>query len=519
MGPTRGLASQLVGNGFDDVASETTTTVGQSAGTFPAISGLTSETGGQGCYGGSFTSNCYSLQLNSNVFIGTSSYFTGSTIAWEQFVYSNSFQQLFIQYWLINYIGGTRTSCPTTPPPGGTGWFLASPDCYANSPVLIVPGGKISATNLGKVTLSGFANSVGSPGNNIVQLCISGGSCYSVSLTDGIVNLYQHWAQSEFNVFGDGGGSEANFNLGTSIQVSTALMTESGSAIASSCANNGTTGETNNLYLQGCEGNPSVSSGVSFVECVGASGQSTCPNPLIEPSLGTSLSSSSIGAGGSVTDKATLSGGIAPTGNIGFFYSTSNACPTTGATQMGTSVTVSDNGAYTSASQTFPTAGTYYVYALYSGDGVNKEVASACEPLVVGSVAPALGTVLSANAIVAGGSASDSATLSGGSNPTGSITFFDSTKNTCPASGATQVGTPVTVTGDGSYPSTSATFSTPGTYYWYATYSGDSNNNGVTSQCEPLSVTSPDMTSTSVTPDSRFGDHRNFRHTHGDGDR
>jgi hypothetical protein len=491
----------LVGNGFDDVASETTTTVGQSVGTFPTISGMTGETGGVGCFGGSFTSDCYSLQLNSNVFVGTSSYFTGSTIAWEQFVYSNSFQQLYIQYWLINYIGGTRTLCPTTPPPGGSGWFQYSTDCYANSPVMIVPGGKIPATNLGKVTLTGFANSAGSPGNDIVQLCITGGSCYSVTLTDGIVNLYQHWTQSEFNVFGDGSGSEANFNLGTSIQVSTALMTESGSAIASSCTNNGTTGETNNLYLQGCEGSPSVSSGISFVECVGASGQSTCASPLIEPSLGTSLSSSSIGAGGSVTDKATLSGGIVPTGSIGFFYSASNTCPTTGATQIGTSVTVSDNGVYTSASHTFPVAGTYYVYALYNGDGVNKAVASACEPLVVGSVAPALGTVLSANAIVAGGSASDSATLSGGSSPSGTITFFDSTTNACPASGAAQVGTPVTVTGDGSYPSISATFSTAGTFYWYATYSGDSNNNGGTSHCEPLSVTSSsDATSTAVTP-------------------
>jgi Bacterial Ig-like domain (group 3) len=501
MGPTTGSSSQLVGNGFDDVATETTTTVGQSVGTFPAISGMTGETGGFNCFGGSGTADCYSLQLNSNTFVGTSSFFTGSATAWEQFVYSNSFQQLFIQYWLINYISGTRTSCPSTPPPGGSGWFLYYPHCYANSPVMIVPGGRIPATNLGKLTLSGFANRAGSPGNDIVQLCISGGSCYSVTLTDGIVNLYQHWTQSEFNVFGDGGGSEANFNLGTSIQVSTALMGESGSAIASSCAHNGTTGETNNLFLQGCEASPSISSGISFVECVGSSGQSTCSSPFIKTSLGTSLSSSSIPAGGSVTDKATLSGGIAPTGTIAFFYSTSNSCPTTGATQIGTPVTLSDNGAYTSASQTFPTPGTYYVYAVYSGDGTNNGATSACEPLVVGSTAPALGTVLSANAIAVGGSASDTATLSGGSSPTGTITFFESTTNTCPASGATQVGTPVTVTGDGSYPSTSATFSTAGTYYWYATYSGDSNNNAVTSQCEPLSVaSSSDLTSTGVTP-------------------
>jgi hypothetical protein len=47
----------------------------------------------------------------------------------------------------------------------------------------------------------------------------------------------------------------------------------------------------------------------------------------------------------------------------------------------------------------------------------------------------------------------------------------------------------VTVSGNGVYPSsTSQTFSVAGTYYWYATYSGDSNNHAVTSACEPLVV-------------------------------
>ena len=46
----------------------------------------------------------------------------------------------------------------------------------------------------------------------------------------------------------------------------------------------------------------------------------------------------------------------------------------------------------------------------------------------------------------------------------------------------------VTMSGDGVYPSSSQVFSITGTYYWYATYSGDSNNNPVTSACEPLVV-------------------------------
>jgi hypothetical protein len=32
------------------------------------------------------------------------------------------------------------------------------------------------------------------------------------------------------------------------------------------------------------------------------------------------------------------------------------------------------------------------------------------------------------------------------------------------------------------------TFPTAGTFYWYAVYSGDANNHGVVSACEPLTV-------------------------------
>jgi len=96
---------------------------------------------------------------------------------------------------------------------------------------------------------------------------------------------------------------------------------------------------------------------------------------------------------------------------------------------------------------------------------------------------------LSTSSITQDGSASSVATLASGSSPTGTIAFFFSTTNTCPASGATQVGSPVAVTGDADYSSTSQVFTSPGTYYWYAVYSGDSNNAAVVSPCEPLTVT------------------------------
>jgi uncharacterized protein YjbI with pentapeptide repeats len=111
-------------------------------------------------------------------------------------------------------------------------------------------------------------------------------------------------------------------------------------------------------------------------------------------------------------------------------------------------------------------------------------------------------TSLSSTTISAGQSVTDGATITIGSSPTGTVSFYYSTTNSCPTAGATQVG-------DTSYPlsgtsaaSGSVTFSTPGTYYWYAVYSGDSNNLGSTSPCEPLVVqaTGISVTAYSVTP-------------------
>jgi hypothetical protein len=104
---------------------------------------------------------------------------------------------------------------------------------------------------------------------------------------------------------------------------------------------------------------------------------------------------------------------------------------------------------------------------------------------------PSVSTSLSASSIVQGGSVTDTATITGGNNPTGTITFdvySGSTSSSC-------TGTPAytqTVT----LPTASATFGSglaAGPYEVQATYSGDANNAGpVSSPCgsEPLTVTS-----------------------------
>lgn len=111
---------------------------------------------------------------------------------------------------------------------------------------------------------------------------------------------------------------------------------------------------------------------------------------------------------------------------------------------------------------------------------------------------PALGTLLSQTTIAQGSSVSDTATLGGGTNPTGTMKFFVSTTDACPSVNGIQIGGASVVSGNGDYSSSSQTFNTPGTFYWYAVYSGNGGNNAVTSTCESLVVT-PTTTSTTTT--------------------
>jgi hypothetical protein len=115
-----------------------------------------------------------------------------------------------------------------------------------------------------------------------------------------------------------------------------------------------------------------------------------------------------------------------------------------------------------------------------------------------------LTTTLSSGSITAGQSVTDSATLGLGNTPTGSVVFFVGMTNICPNTHTSSVGTPASATGDGSYASGSMTFNTPGTYYWYAVYSGDSNNLASASTCEKL-IVSPSATGVPEFPLSSLG--------------
>jgi hypothetical protein len=94
-----------------------------------------------------------------------------------------------------------------------------------------------------------------------------------------------------------------------------------------------------------------------------------------------------------------------------------------------------------------------------------------------------------------GGSApinlTDSATVSGGSNPTGTVTFnlYGSGDATCSAAAVfTSANNALDNNGVAKTANPGFNATTAGTYNWIATYSGDANNNSTSTKCGDESV-------------------------------
>jgi hypothetical protein len=185
-----------------------------------------------------------------------------------------------------------------------------------------------------------------------------------------------------------------------------------------------------------------------------------------------------------LTDSATLSGGANPTGTITFTLFAPG-----GPVVDTETVSVNGNGTYTTPTGfTLPgtgaVTGTYLWNAAYSGDANNAasshigemQVVSPASPLVTGTPSPAAVTL--GTSVV---TLTDMAVLSGGYNPTGTLTF-----TLIGPGGATPVDTEtVSVAGNGTY-TTPTGFTLPttgtvtGTYQWHVTYNGDADNNPAT---------------------------------------
>jgi hypothetical protein len=254
------------------------------------------------------------------------------------------------------------------------------------------------------------------------------------------------------------------------------------------------TGNASFSYSSAVTGTDNLQASVSNVAGTITSNPVTVNWILASPVIRTSPSAS-VPAGGTLADTATVSGGFNPGGSVSFNLYGNGTC-------TGTPVfsapgrPLSSGGAATSGSSPALAVGTYNWVAIYGGDVNNNPATSPCgsETVVVTRTSPTLPTIPSGS-VPAGGVVSDSATVSGGFHPMGTVTFtlFGPGDPTCRTVLATRTGS---VSSGGKASSGNVTVGAAGTYNWVAAYSGDANNNPATSGCgrEAIIVTAQRLT-------------------------
>ncbi|MBS0193901.1 MAG: hypothetical protein JSR34_06615 [Proteobacteria bacterium] len=245
-GPRIAAAKQrdIVGDGHD-YALAVNGLISQVVGSFPLVRGVQWEQSvGVPAFGGGgiLGPNEYTLQINTNFAPATAACNGGAQgcFVWQQFIYSPDYAvqgsaAVFMQYWLINY----QNACPDG------FWSDGGADCYTNSDYVSAPD--IPGTALQGETLTGSAVA---NGNDTVTFTYNN-TAYSLSEPDSVLYIGTVWNQAEFNVVGNAGGSMAQFNPGSFMQVKL-VVTDGSTAVPTCLKQAGTTGETNNLNLLMC---------------------------------------------------------------------------------------------------------------------------------------------------------------------------------------------------------------------------------------------------------------------------
>ena len=221
------------------------------------------------------------------------------------------------------------------------------------------------------------------------------------------------------------------------------------------------------------------------------------PKAWVTSSSGTVIPASSI--------SVTVSNGLYPlssgssNGTLSLYAlasasSPSPPCGSSAWTLVGTMTVNNGNVTYQSSGAATVAPGTYWWYAHFSGDSSNEQQSSRCSPAMTTTKvqaskwAPSISVTAptSATTGVQVPGSSFTATLansSPGSTGTIHIKYVASASapSSCPA--GTELGT-ASATGNGKYSQANAFSSSPsGTYWWWATYDGDSNNASATSVC------------------------------------
>lgn len=237
--PKEGPVPLTVGNGADILAVAPSGNISTAIGSFEGLNNVTSETGLVNASGNP-VANAYTLQINTN-FMQNAAICAGASVpancrVWEQFVFENNnvSHRAFIQYWLIRF----GNACPA-----GQGWitrtFSGTIFCFRNNSAGAVSTTNQPVTNLANMSLTGAVTAT----TDRVTFT-NGGTAVSVA-GDNSVGAAGNWTQAEFNIVGDAGSGQANFNSGAAMNLRTRIFY--GGNAPPNCQAGGTTGETNNL--------------------------------------------------------------------------------------------------------------------------------------------------------------------------------------------------------------------------------------------------------------------------------
>jgi uncharacterized repeat protein (TIGR01451 family) len=189
--------------------------------------------------------------------------------------------------------------------------------------------------------------------------------------------------------------------------------------------------------------------------------------------------------GGDISDTATLSGAVNPSGTITFSLfgpqDTNCAMPL-----QTTTVAVFGNGSFSAAPSTPTAPGEYHWVAEYSGDARNEADVGHCgdpgETSTVEKATPTL-SISTTGSVELGGAVAATATVSGGDQPTGTVTFQLFAPGDAACTGAPVFTAAVPLSSDRGAASGPFTPLAAGTYAWRAAYSGDAHDSTVAGPC------------------------------------
>jgi hypothetical protein len=251
---------QQAGAGNSPVASPART-ISSATGLLAKVAGVTSEADSLS------GANAWSLQLNTNRF-DPAILCAGQhgCKGWQQFIADNP-GDTYIQYWLI----GHGQPCPPRPAgfPHDWGYFAGdptgAPGCWINGHQTAEP--HQTAATLQGMRLTGTASSAA----QTVLLETGDGRLFAAQDAGDPLTIGSGWNQSEFNLFGFGGGTTAVFNAGASgASIVVRIDVDTGDVGAPDCKYpvRGFTAEKNNL-------NP-------ILPCAGYVGQAGLSNPGVQ---------------------------------------------------------------------------------------------------------------------------------------------------------------------------------------------------------------------------------------------